>query len=120
MGVLLIASVKLTSWLSKTGAAAPQGHVSRRTENIINKTPIVINHKTTFFVARYHGCLVNCFFLLIASVKLTSWLSKTGAAAPQGHVSRRTECLCNYLKDWNITAVLLLFKMGVFFSRCLL
>jgi hypothetical protein len=31
-------------------------HMERET---INKTPIVINRKTTFLAARYHGCLVN-------------------------------------------------------------
>jgi hypothetical protein len=31
----------------------------RPVKKLINKTPIVINRKTIFLAARYHGCLVN-------------------------------------------------------------
>jgi hypothetical protein len=37
-------------------------------EQLIIKSPIVINCKTIFFAARYHGCLVN--YLCLASTKI--------------------------------------------------
>jgi hypothetical protein len=37
---------------------------------IINKTPIIINRKTIFMVARYHGCLVNLLLTPIVSDSL--------------------------------------------------
>jgi hypothetical protein len=57
----------------------------------INKTPTVINRKTIFMVARYHGCLVN--FTLLISLLLISFSIDTGwlMGGPAGLIWRFSE-----------------------------